>query len=473
MAGNGMSAERVGEGLVLVPEISRWEGPEDPALAYFKIRRGGAPSFLLESAERPGESARYSIIGSDPLLHVMAIGSKLKVEGNAEVVRLSEKTAHPEKDMLRAVGRALMLGGVKVRGALNRYAVGAFGYIGYDYALTDPNVRVEKDPVPEIEFMVPGRIVLFDHVSGANVHLSLVPYVDGEKIETSPGSEVFSSSPEESREKPTAGVSISRKRFEEMVSAAKAYIRSGDIIQAVLSRRIDMTPPPPLRGFYLRLRRINPSPYMFLFEFPSRTIVGSSPEVLVKVNGRRVETRPIAGTRRLSGGRRRSLIEKELVADEKERAEHVMLVDLGRNDLGRVCRFGSVRVEEFMKIERYSHVVHLVSRVVGELRSDAAGLDALAVTFPAGTVTGAPKVRAMEIIDELEPSRRGVYAGAVGCLSYTGDLDMAITIRTMVVEGERASVQVGAGVVADSIPWKEYYETENKARALMEAAGCV
>jgi anthranilate synthase component 1 len=257
-----------------------------------------------------------------------------------------------------------------------------------------------------------------------------------------------------------------------MVSAAKEYIRNGEVVQVVLSRRIDVVPAPSAVDFYLRLRKVNPSPYMFLFEFPDRTIVGSSPEALLKVEGRRVITRPIAGTRRLEKGRIQDRVARELLNDEKERAEHVMLVDLGRNDLGRVCRFGSVRVEEFMKIERYSHVVHLVSTVAGELNSGVTSRDALAAAFPAGTVTGAPKVRAMEIIDELEPSRRGVYAGAVGCMSYTGDLDMAIAIRTMVVENGVGSIQVGAGIVADSVPWKEYYETENKARALLEAAAC-
>jgi len=257
-----------------------------------------------------------------------------------------------------------------------------------------------------------------------------------------------------------------------MIGAAKEYIKKGEAIQVVLSRKIKIDPPPPLENFYSRLRSINPSPYMFFFEFPDRTVVGSSPEALVRVEGKNVITRPIAGTRRVRNGEDKNHLERELLEDEKERAEHVMLVDLGRNDLGRVCDFGSVRVKEFMKLERYSHVAHLVSTVEGELRNGVTSLDALAATFPAGTVTGAPKIRAIEIIDELEPSRRGIYAGAVGYIGYTGEMDMAITIRTMVVERETASVQVGAGVVADSVPWKEYYETENKARALLEAAGC-
>lgn len=471
MLGRRRDEGECGDRLLLAPLISPWRGPEDPALAYFKLRRDGQPSFLLESADRPGESARYSVIGVDPLIHVRAAGGRLTVQGNEEIVSLSGRP--PEGDVLKAVGSALMLGRVDVRNSPCRYAGGAFGYIGYDYALTDPKVRVKKPPVPEIEFMVPGKVVLFDHVSGVNVQLILAPHIEGERIEAGSGEDALTSDPQDAQPAGAeAAANVSRKEFEEMVGTAKEYIRSGEIIQAVLSRRIEISPPPPLRTFYLRLRRINPSPYMFLFEFPSKTIAGSSPEMLVRVEGRRVMTRPIAGTRRMGKGERGKLLERELITDEKERAEHVMLVDLGRNDLGKVCRFGSVRVEEFMRLERYSHVVHLVSTVRGELREGMGGLDALAAAFPAGTVTGAPKVRAMEIIDELEPSRRGVYAGAVGCLSYTGDIDMAITIRSMVMEGGMASVQVGAGVVADSVPWKEYYETENKARALLEAAGC-
>jgi len=209
---------------------------------------------------------------------------------------------------------------------------------------------------------------------------------------------------------------------------------------------------------------------MFFLDFPGRVIVGSSPELLVRVSGKEVLTRPIAGTRRRRPGEDERL-GRELLEDEKERAEHVMLVDLGRNDIGRVCQFGSVRVEEFMKVERYSHVQHLVSTVVGRLRRGEDAFDALRATFPAGTVTGAPKVRAMEIIEELEPVRRGIYAGSVGSFSYTGDADLAITIRAMVIQNGRGYVQVGAGIVADSVPWKEYYETENKARALLSAAG--
>jgi anthranilate synthase component 1 len=222
----------------------------------------------------------------------------------------------------------------------------------------------------------------------------------------------------------------------------------------------------------MNLRKINPSPYMFFLDFPERSIVGSSPEILVRVQRKKVITRPIAGTRRRGRSKKdEKTMEKELLSDEKERAEHVMLVDLGRNDIGRVAELGSVGVTEFMKVEKYSDVQHLVSNVEGEMRRGMDSFDALRATFPAGTVTGAPKVRAMEIIEELEPTRRGIYAGAIGSFSYTGDADLAITIRTLVAQAGKGYIQVGAGIVADSVPWKEHYETENKARALLRAAG--
>jgi len=458
----------------LLSEPSRWRGPSDPALAYLSLRREGVPSFLLESAERAGESARYSVVGTDPLLHVRVKGEEVMIGGkNRELVSLAMERLRSRGDPMEMVGRALMLDEIKVPSPPVRYALGAFGYVGYDYALSHLGARVKRRPLPEMEFMVPSTLVVFDHLTNEETRISVVPVIDGRRSVV-PG-EPGKAHPQPSSP-PTTGTktssSVSRKKFEEMVSAAKEYIRNGEVVQVVLSRRIDVVPAPSAVDFYLRLRKVNPSPYMFLFEFPDRTIVGSSPEALLKVEGRRVITRPIAGTRRLEKGRIQDRVARELLNDEKERAEHVMLVDLGRNDLGRVCRFGSVRVEEFMKIERYSHVVHLVSTVAGELNSGVTSRDALAAAFPAGTVTGAPKVRAMEIIDELEPSRRGVYAGAVGCMSYTGDLDMAIAIRTMVVENGVGSIQVGAGIVADSVPWKEYYETENKARALLEAAAC-
>ena len=265
-------------------------------------------------------------------------------------------------------------------------------------------------------------------------------------------------------------VNISKERFERAVETAKDYITAGDVFQVVLSKRYDFRIRGNLIGFYRNLRKINPSPYMYFLKSGEHQIVGSSPEMLVRVENRAVETFPIAGTRpHVKNPAENKRLTEELLADPKERAEHVMLVGLGRNDIGKVSKFGSVHLPEFMKVHQYSHVQHIVSRVVGNLRDECDAYDALRAVFPAGTVSGAPKVRAMEIIEELEPTRRGPYAGAVGYFSYNGNADFAITIRTLVANGDNAHIQVGAGIVADSDPEKEWYETEHKARALIKA----
>jgi anthranilate synthase component I len=265
-------------------------------------------------------------------------------------------------------------------------------------------------------------------------------------------------------------VNTSQSRFEAAVEKAKAYVKQGDIFQTVLSKRFDFKFQGDLTVFYRELRAINPSPYMYYFKAGQRQIVGSSPEMLARVENRTVETFPIAGTcPAVHDAAENRRYARELLADPKERAEHVMLVDLARNDVGKVAKFGSVRVPEFMQVHRYSHVQHIVSRVVGDLRDDCDCYDALRAVFPAGTVSGAPKVRAMEIIDELEPTRRGPYAGAVGYFSYNGNADFAITIRTLFADGNQAHIQAGAGIVADSNPEREWKETEHKANALMKA----
>ncbi len=265
-------------------------------------------------------------------------------------------------------------------------------------------------------------------------------------------------------------VNFSKASFEKAVKKAKDYISSGDVFQVVLSKRYQFRVKGDLIGFYRALREINPSPYMYFLKTGDRQIVGSSPEMLIRVENRKVETFPIAGTRpcrEIPAENRR--LAKELLADPKERAEHVMLVDLARNDIGRIAKFGSVHVPEFMKVHRYSHVQHIVSQVVGNLKDELKSYDALKAVFPAGTVSGAPKVRAMEIIDELEPTRRGPYAGAVGYFAYNGNADFAITIRTLFADKDKAYIQAGAGIVADSVPEREWFETEQKAEALMKA----
>ena len=264
-------------------------------------------------------------------------------------------------------------------------------------------------------------------------------------------------------------VNISKERFKRAVEKAKDYITAGDIFQVVLSKRYDFQVTGNLIGFYRNLRKINPSPYMYFVKSGEHQIVGSSPEMLVRVENRNVETFPIAGTRpHVKDPIKNQRLTDELLADPKERAEHVMLVDLGRNDIGKVSKFGSVHLPEFMQVHQYSHVQHIVSRVVGDLKDEYDAYDSLRAVFPAGTVSGAPKVRAMEIIEELEPTRRGPYAGAVGYFSFNGNADFAISIRTLTSNRSRASIQVGAGIVSDSIPGKELQETKQKAQALIE-----
>ncbi|MFQ3610692.1 MAG: anthranilate synthase component I family protein, partial [Fimbriimonadales bacterium] len=263
---------------------------------------------------------------------------------------------------------------------------------------------------------------------------------------------------------------MTREAYESAVRKAVDYIYAGDCIQVVLAQRFSVPVSAPALNIYRALRSINPSPYMFFLRMDEMTLVGASPEVLVTVEGDRAMTRPIAGTRpRGATPEEDAQLAQELLADPKERAEHIMLVDLGRNDLGRVCQYGTVHVPELMVIERYSHVMHIVSEVQGKLRPDADAFDVLRACFPAGTVSGAPKVRAMEIIEELEPTRRGAYAGAVGYFSYTGDMDTCITIRTILLKEGMAHVQAGAGIVADSVPEREYQECLNKARASLKA----
>ncbi|MCS7131958.1 MAG: anthranilate synthase component I family protein, partial [Hadesarchaea archaeon] len=455
---------------------------------YLAVRRPHLPSYLLESAEGKGQAARYSVIGMDPLLYMASRDHVLEVGGGSCVVELARSRAERARrtsDPLEVLREVMFFGDMQVPGALGpRFALGAVGYISYDFVrfLVDlDSLAVDDLRHPDLEFMLPGKVVIFDHWEGLIHYCSLMLLVEGSDVEEEykraskelEGLALTRPAAEAGRElRPTLRSNMKRAEFEDKVRAAKEYIRAGDAIQVVLSRRIELEPAPSLGRFYLDLRRINPSPYMFFLDFPKRSVVGSSPEILVKVDGREVVTRPIAGTRRRGRDEKEDqALERELLADEKERAEHLMLVDLARNDLGRVSEFDSVEVREFMKVEKYSHVQHLVSTVAGRLREDCDGFDALRATFPAGTVTGAPKVRAMEIIEELEPTRRGIYAGAVGSFSYTGQVDLAITIRTLIAERGRGYVQVGAGIVADSSPWKEYLETENKARALLSAAG--
>ena len=342
------------------------------------------------------------------------------------------------------------------------------GYFSYDsarYLETLPAHSRDDLLLPDFEFGVYDDGIVFDHITGQAYYYwyneNRIREVERLLRKKTEGSDFIANE---------LHTNLTRSRFEDNVRKAKNYIRAGDIFQVVLSKRMEFSFKGDLTLFYKTLREINPSPYMYFLKMKDRAIIGSSPEMLGRVEGERAETFPIAGT--CPVGRtpaRDKHLADELLNDPKERAEHVMLIDLARNDLGKVCRFGTVTVPEFMTVQKYSHVQHIVSRVTGRLRRDCDALDAFKAIFPAGTVSGAPKKRAMEIIDELEPCRRGPYAGAVGYFSYNGNADFAITIRTLVTDRNRGYIQAGAGIVADSDPTREWFETEDKAKAVIRA----
>lgn len=472
----------------LIPLVTTEEGCDDPAEDYLGLREEHDFSYLLESLTNPREESRYSIIGCQPLLYLKIQDGQIEVDGKPSAVRSSlSRLGEINEDVgaLEILKKAMFMEEMNFL-SLNfpRYMLGITGYISYDFIRSIVTLESETESDlhhPTLEFMLPSLVMVFDHLEEKTYYASVLLLTEELDFE-----EVYSKSLEEleklvsieldgrksSQRKISVESNMDRGDFEKNVERVREYIRSGDVIQTVLSRRIELDPAPSLGRFYSKLRKINPSPYMFFLDFPEQTVVGSSPEALVRVKDEKVMTRPIAGTRpRGKDEEDDETMERDLLNDEKERAEHVMLVDLGRNDIGKVSKFGSVDLTEFMEIEKYGHVQHIVSTVEGELRGEHDSFDALRAVFPAGTVTGAPKIRSMEIIEELEPTRRGIYSGAVGTFSYTGDADFAITIRTLTASDNRAQIQVGAGIVADSVPRKEYYETENKAQSLMDAAG--
>jgi len=452
-----------------------------PVSAFLKIAEHADYAFLLESVEGGEQVARYSFLGKDPFLILRARDGRAVIERDGECT----ESAVPFLDTLRTTMAGFQSPQVP---GLPRFTGGAVGYLGYDAVPWFEPVRLqprrEGDPAAdEAGFMVFDTVLAFDHVQhrillianarvGADDDLralyqfacAKIAFLEGELERSLSQTARTAGAPIEVRS------NLTREAFESHVAAAKASIAAGDIYQVVLSQRFETELSADPFTVYRALRHVNPSPYMFFIRMGEASIVGASPEMLVRVEGRRVETHPIAGTRpRGAGAEEDQLLAEELKASEKERAEHVMLVDLGRNDIGRVAEYGTVKVPQYMALERYSHVMHLVSIVEGRLAGDRDRLDALVACFPAGTVSGAPKVRAMEIIASLEPGRRGIYAGAVGYLDFAGNLDFCIAIRTIVIEGRRALVQAGAGIVADSDPPAEYEETWDKARALLRA----
>jgi anthranilate synthase component 1 len=418
-------------------------------------------SFLLESAKEPERSSRYILLGFEPHWVFKASEGGVIIEDRACEKIYAERT----KDPLQFLKGLLQIGGALEGPA--HFVGGAVGYISYDstrYWEGIPQGGFKDPGFPDMEFAIYDDFIMFDRYNGKAFYCYLREDRSDELndiIKLHGIGELSHSEPKRN---------MTYDEFEKIVMKAKEYIASGDIFQVVLSKRFEFRVDGDLLKFYTILREINPSPYMYFLKMSDRRIIGSSPEMLMKVEGKFVETFPIAGTRpRSSCPWEDQRLSRELMEDEKERAEHVMLVDLARNDIGKVSKFGSVRVLEFMKVHKYSRVQHIVSRVIGELREDKDSFDALKALFPAGTVSGAPKRRAMEIIEELEPIGRGPYAGAIGYFSYNGNADFAITIRTLLVEGNRCYVQAGAGIVADSDPKKEWFETEHKASALLEA----
>ncbi len=429
-----------------------------PVRAYPLLCAPGEPGFLLESVEGGERLARYSFIGFRPA----------PLDHGGDPIRA-----------LKAIADRRI---VPVPG-LPRFAGGAVGYLGYEVARRFerlPEAAGAGPPLPEAAFLLAESVAVFDHVTRRVRLLTLHrPDAEDEPVARARLDEMeerlaAASVPREEKPSEETGQwrsNVSREAYEAMVDAAREHIFAGDAFQVVLSQRFSK--PLGARPFdvYRCLRSLNPSPYMFHLALGGgRYLIGTSPEVLVRVEEGRLTTRPLAGTRPRTGDRERDAqVEAELLGDEKERAEHVMLVDLGRNDVGRVARPGSVRVERLMEVERYSHVMHISSTVTGELAPGRHPLEALRAAFPAGTVSGAPKIRAMEIIAALEPERRGPYAGAIGYVGYGGNLDMAITLRTIVIGGGQAFVQAGAGVVADSCPAREYEETLAKAGVMFAA----
>jgi anthranilate synthase component 1 len=453
-----------------------------PVSAFLRIAEHSDYAFLLESVEGGEHVGRYSFLGKDPFVRLRARDGKTIVERAGAT---GEK-AEPFVDVLRTMMADFSSPFVP---ELPRFTGGAVGYLSYDTAAWFEPIKLQDgnngDPAlkDDAAFMIFDTVLAFDHVQHRILIIAnarITPDDDLEALYQFACTKIDFLERELRRDlshpqpKPGKNVTvtsnIARERFVDMVKTAKEYIAAGDIYQVVLSQRFEAEITTDPFTVYRALRHVNPSPYMYFLRMGKVSIVGSSPEMLVRVEGGMAQTHPIAGTRPRGRNEEEDMrLAEELKRNEKERSEHVMLVDLGRNDLGRVSQFGSVRVPQFMGLERYSHVMHLVSIVEGKLADDRDRLDALVACFPAGTVSGAPKVRAMEIIAELEPDRRGIYAGAVGYLDFAGNLDFCITIRTLVIAGRRAMVQAGAGIVADSNPSAEFQETQDKAKALIRA----
>lgn len=454
-----------------------------PVSAFLAIADKEPHAFLLESIERGEQIGRYTFLGARPYMRLKALRGTVEIERGRRRETLNENVFHVVKRLLREHRSATVPG-------LPPFTAGAVGYFAYDVVRQLENIgdRAKDDlSLPDAELMFFDRLLAFDHLRH-QIHIVAAADVSRESprraydralrdIAVFERKLAGGLSPALWRKRARANAGklkvqprTNRGDFIRGVEHCKEYIAAGDIFQVVLSQRLDFTPAVAPFDLYRALRQVNPSPYLYFLRMDDTHILGSSPEMLVRVTGRKLEYRPIAGTH--PRGRDEAedhRLEQQMRNDEKERAEHVMLVDLGRNDLGRVSEYGSVKVKDLMYVERYSHVMHLVSALEGTLRKDLSALDAFAACFPAGTLSGAPKVRAMQIIEELEPTRRGIYGGSVLYADFAGNLDSCIGIRTMLMQGKKAYLQAGAGIVADSDPASEFQESMNKAQALLRA----
>jgi len=456
---------------------------ETPLSAFLKID-DKKNSFLFESVEGGEKIGRYSFLGSAPSAIIESKGDKVSIITGKSKKALKGDPLLAIEDFMKKYKA------VEVDG-LPRFFGGLVGCIGYDtirFVEDIPDQCKDDLKVFDIKLVLADTILIFDRVKHtikivANAHIKnkVKSSIDLAYKKAIKSIDVLSEKLKKPLKKPMPAIegmvsdikfssNVKKSDFKKGVLRAKKYIRAGDIIQVVLSQRFETKFNSDPLAIYRALRSINPSPYMFYLSFSSVKLIGSSPEIMVRCEDHLAEIRPIAGTRPRGKSQKEDVaLEQDLLADPKERAEHLMLVDLGRNDLGRVCRSGSVKVSEFMNIERYSHVMHIVSNCVGTLKQKSNIYELLKASFPAGTVAGAPKIRAMEIIDELEATKRGPYAGCVGYFSFSGNLDTCITIRTILLKGKKAYVQAGAGIVADSVPEAEYQETVNKAKGMLKA----
>ena len=455
---------------------------DTPVSAYMKIGDGDY-SFLLESVEGGEKWARYCFLGCDPAVVVSSKGRNITIDENGKRQQSKIESGTPLSAIKEILAR---YNPVDVPG-LPRFSGGAVGFISYDMVrfFEDlPEDTADDLNVPDSQFIITDTMLVFDNIS------QTIKMVSNAFIESDNLDEVYeqtikkiglleeklktplkiSTQANEEVVQPKFKSNFEKEKFKGAVDKVKQYILEGDAIQVVLSQRLSFDIKKQAFDIYRALRTVNPSPYMYFLKFGDIEVVGSSPEILVRLEDEKVEVRPIAGTRKRGKNEEEDIVlEKDLLQDEKELAEHIMLVDLGRNDLGRVAKISSVEVNESFTVERYSHVMHIVSNVRGILKEGLDCFDVLEATFPAGTVSGAPKIRAMEIIEEMEPNRRGLYAGAVGYIGFSGNMDTAIAIRTLVVKEQTAYLGVGAGIVADSVPESEFEETMNKGRALLKA----